>query len=156
MLANIQIAQTTILIVQTTWFESENDLRAIRTPVFIVEQAVAPDFEWDEIDATAVHLLASLDGQPIACLRIIDYKKIGRMAVLKPWRGVGIGNALLLEAIKICTLHGSQQISLSAQTHAIGFYTKAGFKAVSVEYCDVNIPHVDMQLTLHIQTWLNW
>ncbi len=146
MLANIQIVQTTILIVQTTWFESENDLRAIRTPVFIVEQAVAPDFEWDEIDATAVHLLASLDGQPIACLRIIDYYKIGRMAVLKDWRRKGLGAALLLEAVKICKAHGSKSVHLSAQTHAIKFYCHAGFKVTSSEYCDVHIPHVDMQL----------
>ena len=146
MLANIQIVQTTILIVQTTWFESENDLRAIRTPVFIVEQAVAPDFEWDEIDATAVHLLASLDGPPVACLRIIDYHKIGRMAVLKDWRRKGLGAALLLEAVKICKAHGSKSVHLSAQTHAVRFYENAGFKVTSSEYCDVHIPHVDMQL----------
>lgn len=144
-LANINISQV-------NWIDAEHNLREVRTAVFIIEQQVEPDFEWDNLDANAIHLLAICENQAIACLRIIDYKKIGRMAVLKPWRGMGIGNALLLEAIKICTLHGSQQISLSAQTHAIGFYTKAGFKAVSVEYCDVNIPHVDMQLTLHIQT----
>ena len=148
MLANIQIVPTTILIVQTTWFESENDLRAIRTPVFIVEQAVAPDFEWDDIDATAVHLLASLAGQPIACLRIIDYHKIGRMAVLKCWRRKGLGAALLLEAVKICKAHGSKCVYLSAQTHAIGFYQGCGFKVTSEVYQDVHIPHVDMQLEL--------
>ena len=67
MLANIQIKQV-------SWQQAEQHLRAIRTPVFIDEQLVAPDFEWDDIDATAVHLLATLDNAPIACLRIIDYQ----------------------------------------------------------------------------------
>ena len=147
MLANIQV-QTTFHIVQTSWIESENDLRAIRTPVFIEEQLVAPDFEWDEVDKTAVHLLASLDKQPIACLRIIDYHKIGRMAVLKDWRRKGVGAALLREAVKICKAHGSKSIYLSAQTHAIGFYQHCGFKVTSEVYQDLHIPHVDMQLEL--------
>ena len=147
MLANIQV-QTTFHIVQTSWIESENDLRAIRTPVFIEEQLVAPDFEWDEVDKTAVHLLASLDKQPIACLRIIDYHKIGRMAVLKDWRNKGVGAALLQEAVKICKAHGSKSVYLSAQTHAIGFYQRCGFKVTSEVYQDLHIPHVDMQLEL--------
>ena len=137
-----------VVISQVTWRESEAQLRKIRTPVFIEEQNVAPDFEWDEVDATAVHLLATLDGEAIACLRIIEYQKIGRMAVLKAWRGKGVGHAILVEAIKICKKHGSKYIKLSAQTHAKGFYQQAGFKVVSDEYCDVDIPHVDMQLEL--------
>ena len=141
MLANIQISQV-------SWNDAENYLRAIRTPVFVEEQAVAPDFEWDELDASAIHLLALNGDQPIACLRIIDYCKIGRMAVLKEWRVMGLGAALLLEAIEICKAHGSKSIQLSAQAHAIGFYQQAGFKVTSSEYCDVHIPHVDMQLDL--------
>ena len=142
MLANIQI-------VQTTWLASEKDLRAIRTSVFIDEQLVAPDFEWDEIDKTAVHLLAIYKNVPIACLRIIDYHKIGRMAVLKDWRKKGLGAALLLEAAKLCKAHGSKRIYLSAQTHAIGFYEKCGFTVTSTVYQDVHIAHVDMQLDLN-------
>ena len=141
MLANIQI-------VQTCWVESENDLRTIRTPVFIEEQLVAPDFEWDEVDQTAVHLLAKHANEPIACLRIIVYDKIGRMAVLKDWRRKGLGSALLLEAVKICKAHGSKSLHLSAQTHAIHFYQQAGFKVTSDVYQDLHIPHVDMQLDL--------
>ncbi len=137
-----------VKISQVTWQDAESDLREIRTPVFIEEQDVAPDFEWDEIDATAVHLLAVFNNEAIACLRIMDYQKIGRMAVLKAWLGKGVGRAILEEAVKLCKIHGSMCIKLSAQTHAIGFYQQAGFKVVSEEYCDVHIPHVDMQLEL--------
>ena len=95
-----------------------------------------------------MHLLAEFEHQPIACLRIINFQKIGRMAVLKHWRGLGLGAAMLKEAIDICKTNGSKGIRLSAQTHAIDFYLKAGFKQTSEEYCDVQIPHVDMQLDL--------
>ncbi len=137
-----------VTIQQVTWQAAENELRIVRTPVFIEEQFVTPEFEWDEIDASAVHLLATYENQPIACLRIIHYQKIGRMAVIKQWRGVGLGAALLQKAISICKERGSKSIYLSAQTHAIHFYQKAGFKQISDEYCDVNIPHVDMRLDL--------
>jgi predicted GNAT family N-acyltransferase len=135
-------------ITQVTWQEAEDYLRVVRTPVFIVEQLVTPEFEWDELDASAVHLLAVLNNEPVGCLRIINFHKIGRMAVLKECRGMGVGNALLAAAIEICKLHSSKSIILSAQTHAIGFYRQAGFKQISDEYCDVHIPHVDMQLNL--------
>ena len=140
---------TNVKITQVSWHKAENYLREVRQMVFVEEQAVAPDFEWDELDASALHILALFDNQPIACLRIIEYHKIGRMAVLKEWRGMGLGAALLLEAVNICKAHGSTNVCLSAQTHAIEFYRKAGFKVTSVEYCDVHIPHVDMQLDLN-------
>ena len=134
---------------KVSWHDAENYLRAVRTPVFIDEQLVTPEFEWDNIDATALHLLALLNDEPIGCLRIIDYHKVGRMAVLKEWRGLGLGAALLLEAVNICKLYGSNKVYLSAQTHAVDFYKRAGFKVTSGEYCDVHIPHVDMQLDLN-------
>ncbi len=144
----MKLALSNVKITQVTWQTAEKHLRAIRTPVFIVEQFVTPDFEWDEIDASAVHLLAMHENTPIACLRIIHYQKIGRMAVLKAWRGKGVGMAMLNQAIAICSQQGSKTVKLSAQTHAIAFYEKAGFKQISAEYCDVDIPHVDMQLDL--------
>ena len=138
-----------VLIKQATWQRAEIDLRAVRTAVFIEEQSVTPEFEWDDIDRDAVHLLAMYDKQAIGCLRIIQYAKIGRMAVLSPWRGLGVGKMLLNQAIHICRTHGSKQIDLSAQTHAIHFYQQAGFQVISEEYTDVQIPHVDMRLMLN-------
>lgn len=143
-----QVAIQKIIIQKVSWQQAEANLREVRTSVFIEEQFVTPEFEWDEIDASAVHLLAMHENQAIGCLRIIHYTKIGRMAVLKPWRGLGVGKMLLNEAIKICALQGSKQIDLSAQTHAIDFYQQAGFQIMSDEYTDVQIPHVDMRLLL--------
>ena len=142
------IASQHVTIKQVSWQLAEAHLRQVRTVVFIEEQFVTPEFECDDIDSTAVHLLAMHDNQAIGCLRIIQHEKIGRMAVLKPWRGKGVGNMLLKQAIELCRQHGSTQIVLSAQTHAIHFYQQAGFKMTSGEYTDVQIPHVDMCLKL--------
>ena len=87
--------------------------------------------------------------QAIGCARILlDQAKIGRMAILKPYRHKGVGRILLDEIIQTCQSHSLDQILLSAQTHAIPFYQKAGFKVVSEPYIDANIPHVDMRFTL--------
>jgi predicted GNAT family N-acyltransferase len=137
------------VVIQVSWATHAAQLIAVREPVFVVEQEVAPNFEWDEIDATAIHLLAISNDQPVGCARIIKHQKIGRMAVLKDWRGSGIGTALLLEAINICKAHGSKAVYLTAQTHAITFYKQAGFVETSGVYQDANIPHVDMQLDLN-------
>ena len=142
------IATQHVTIEQVSWQQAETHLRQVRTVVFIHEQLVTPEFEWDDIDSSAVHLLALHDNKPIGCLRIIHHQKIGRMAVLKPWRGKGVGNMLLKQAIELCRQHGSKQIVLSAQTHAMHFYQQAGFQITSGEYTDVQIPHVDMCLKL--------
>lgn len=136
-------------VIQVSWASHSAQLIAVREPVFVVEQEVDPDFEWDEIDATAIHLLALANHQPVGCARIIKHQKVGRMAVLKDWRGSGIGMALLLEAINICKAYGSKAVFLTAQTHAISFYKQAGFVEISGVYQDANIPHVDMQLDLN-------
>ena len=128
--------------------EMQAKLKAVREEVFIKEQHVPLDIEWDEFDETAIHLLAlDEDAGAIACARIlIDKAKIGRMGVLKPWRGRGLGYAILEKAIEVCKSHGLQKVTLSAQTHAIKFYEKAGFVVTSEAYIDANIWHVDMQL----------
>jgi predicted GNAT family N-acyltransferase len=136
-----------VKITQVQWLDAEKPLRKVRTAVFIDEQHVPINLEWDDLDATAQHLLAVNDAnEPIACARILNNGSIGRMAVLKAWRGLGLGSALLKRAIEIHQQHRIQNITLSAQIHAIAFYEKAGFEVISQPYLDANIQHVDMQL----------
>ncbi|MFM9834943.1 MAG: GNAT family N-acetyltransferase [Methylophilaceae bacterium] len=135
------------IIEQISW-HSPNQvmLKALREAVFIKEQHVPLHIEWDEHDQDAIHLLAfDHSGQAIACARILKIGRVGRMAVLREWRGKGLGLALLDEAIKICKSLGIQNVSISSQTHAIAFYQKAGFTVTSEAYIDANIWHVDMQ-----------
>jgi predicted GNAT family N-acyltransferase len=137
-------------IEQVTWDSPKQALlKAVREEVFIIEQHVPLYIEWDEYDQEAIHLLA-LDktGQAIGCARILKKGRVGRMAVRRDWRGKGLGQALLDEAIKICQSLGMQTIAISSQTHAIKFYEKAGFTVTSEAYIDANIWHVDMQRTI--------
>jgi len=135
------------------WPSEKARLSIIRTEVFIKEQQVPPDLEWDGLDETATHLLAlDADGRAIGCARILyarnlEHNSIGRMAVLTPWRSKGVGSALLRTAIQLCRQHDDGPIGLSAQTHAIPFYERAGFQVCSEEYPDAGIPHRNMQMT---------
>ncbi len=139
--------QRNIHIVQTNWALHEPQLRLIREAVFIVEQAIPEDYEWDDDDLTAVQLVAYLDEKPVGCARVLDFKRIGRMAVLADYRNLGVGFALLNSAVDICREHGAPEIRLSAQLPAISLYEKAGFVVCSDAYLNTEILHKDMVLT---------
>jgi len=129
------------------WPSAQVALHEIRQRVFIEEQHVSAELEWDGLDENALHLLAvDESNKPIGCVRILAMGIIGRMAVLKEWRRQGVGKALLDGAIATCRKHGWKNITLSAQTHAISFYERAGFFVCSDEYLDAGIPHRDMRL----------
>ena len=124
---------------------------AIRRQVFVEEQAVPEDLERDEHDATAVHLLATQDGRPVATARLLiagDRAKIGRVAVLAELRGTGAGAAVMRAALDELRLRGVREAALGSQVHALGFYEKLGFVAHGPEYDDAGIPHRDMTLQL--------
>lgn len=142
---------TSFSVREASWLEAQPELREIRHRVFIEEQQVSVVLEWDGLDENAIHLLAcNAEGLPIGCARILDDGAIGRMAVLKAWRGLGAGRALLDAAIASCRSRGYLDIRLSAQTHAISFYERAGFVVCSGEYLDAGIPHRDMHLKLSV------
>ncbi len=136
-----------IKITHVQWHDAEKLLRVVRTVVFIDEQQIPNNLEWDDLDATAQHLLVTNDAhEPIACARLLQNGSVGRMAVLKAWRGLGVGSMMLKEAIEMHQQQGIQMITLSAQVHAIPFYEKAGFEVIGQPYLDADIQHVDMRL----------
>jgi predicted GNAT family N-acyltransferase len=125
------------------------DLRAVREPVFVVEQNVPLEMEWDELDPMCRHVIARDDQhQPIGTGRLTPEHKIGRMAVLKEWRGRGVGEALLLALIEQARDLGLPQVSLHAQVDAIGFYEKFGFESYGERFEEAGIQHQSMRLAL--------
>ena len=126
------------------WQKDHAALRRIREAVFIAEQAVPPELEWDADDATAVHFLALEGEYPIGTARLLPDGHIGRVAVLKDWRGLKVGDKLLRAVIAEAEQRGLQQQMLSAQVQASPFYERFGFAVVSGEFLDAGIPHVDM------------
>lgn len=128
-----------------------SDIHYIRTSVFIEEQHVPVELEWDNIDAACTHFLAYYDNKAIATARLLADGHIGRMAVLADYRGCKVGHKLLSFIINLA-LKKSLKIRLSAQEHAIGFYTKQGFRITSDVYMDAGIPHYDMEYVQHKET----
>ncbi|WP_372866088.1 GNAT family N-acetyltransferase [Pseudomonas sp.] len=126
------------------WQKDNAELRRIRETVFIAEQAVPPELEWDAEDPEASHFLAYEGDYPIGTARLLPDGHIGRVSVLKDWRGLKVGDALLRAVIMEAEKRGLQQQMLSAQVQATPFYERLGFAIVSGEYLDAGIPHVDM------------
>lgn len=124
-------------------------LREIRLEVFVQEQGVPEALEWDELDEASSHVLArDAAGRPVGCGRLTPLHKIGRMAVRQPWRGTGVGVALLRELVSRARALGWTEVSLDAQITAIGFYEREGFVAHGEVFDDAGIPHRHMTLTL--------
>lgn len=124
-------------------------LRAVRDPVFVIEQRVPVELERDALDAECLHVLA-FDGQnlPIGTGRLTPQHTIGRMAVLPEWRGRGVGDALLLRLIELARAKAWPEVSLHAQVSAMGFYLKHGFMAYGPVYEEAGILHQSMSLPL--------
>jgi predicted GNAT family N-acyltransferase len=137
-----------VIVNIVSWKDAGSALADIRRHVFIEEQSVPESLEWDGMDDDAVHVLALDATHAIGCARMLSGGRIGRMAVLPEWRGRGVGRAMLETLIALSREQGLAHVSLSAQTHAIPFYAKSGFKVCSEIYDDAGIPHRDMVLTL--------
>lgn len=132
-----------------SWQDEASILRIIRTAVFIHEQQIPEDLEWDEFDLISMHVLAlNSDGQPIGTARFLPDGHVGRMAVLKEWRGKGLGSAMLLRILEELRSQHMQKAILNAQTTAVKFYEKFGFQVSGKEFMEVGIPHVRMILLL--------
>lgn len=129
------------------WSDDESDIRRIRTLVFIEEQKIPEDEEFDDADKTAVHVLAHDDrGEAIGTARLLDYKKIGRVAVMKPWRGKGVGKALIGFLMHLARENGAKSVELDAQVYAIPFYEGLGYRVTGGEFMDAGIPHRKMSI----------
>ncbi len=142
-----QHAQRRVELVE--WHRAGPGIRAIRETVFIHEQGVPVDLEWDGLDSSCAHVLAWNDcGEAIGTARMQPSGTIGRMAVLKDWRGRGVGRALLETLLDLAVRQGLPHVTLSAQTHALGFYERAGFRVTGEPFMDAGIPHRKMEKEL--------
>lgn len=142
----------TVTVQAATITEEQALCFSIRHRVFVDEQQVDPELEYDGLDDQAFHLLALVDGQAAGTLRIRfpnGMAKIERVAVLQEFRTAGIGAALTRAALdRIRAEPGVEKAVLGAQVSVIGFYEKFGFVPVGPEFTDAGIPHQMMELKL--------
>ncbi len=130
------------------WASARAHAAPIRFAVFVEEQGVPRDIELDEMDAACVHAVAFEGDKPIATGRLLPDGHIGRLAVLKPWRGRGIGSRILERLIEEARARGDGEVALSAQVHAAGFYRAHGFTEEGGEYMEAGIAHQAMRRAL--------
>ncbi|MGW0284910.1 GNAT family N-acetyltransferase [Streptomyces sp. NPDC003236] len=135
---------------------------AVRKEVFVVEQGVAQDIEYDAYDTVAVHVLAVReDGVPLGTGRLLHGEaaaaktggdasvgSLGQLAVARSARGLGVGAALVRAVEEAARARGLAAVDLHAQTHALGFYERLGYEAYGPEFPDAGIPHRAMRRVL--------
>ena len=124
------------------------DICAIRYKVFVGEQKVPEELEIDGLDDQAKHVLAFVDGVPIGTGRILSDGHIGRVAVLKDYRGLGIGKSIMKDLIKWAQNMNLEKVWLSSQWHAHSFYLDLDFVCVGEIYKEAGIDHIKMFKTL--------
>lgn len=134
-----------ITVLITHWQKDGKQLRALRKQVFIDEQNVSQEEEWDGLDDSAIHVIATTSqGHVVGTARILPSGQIGRMAVLREFRGFGLGARILQAAVNHILSHHLPAPFLHAQTHAIPFYEKLGFVVDGDLFMDAGIPHRNM------------
>lgn len=134
---------------EVPWQAAAETLRAIRRQVFVEEQGVPEELEWDGLDPDCRHVLAvDANGEALGTGRLLPDGHIGRMAVLQPWRRAGVGTALLDRLVRMADARGDRVLELSAQCYVIGFYRRGGFETLGSRYLEAGIPHVRMRRRL--------
>ncbi len=132
-----------------TWALARSEAMPIRETVFVHEQGVPMAIEMDEFDPVCEHAIATIStGEAIGTGRLLPDGHIGRMAVLKAWRGQGVGAMVLDALVRRAVDRGFQNAMLNAQSHAKAFYEKAGFVVEGEPFMEAGIPHVAMRRAL--------
>lgn len=133
------------------WQQDRLMIRRVREEVFVIEQSVPADLEWDGRDHEAAHVLAETRNRDvIGTGRLQPSGKIERMAVLSPWRGRGVGSAILRHLIRTAADRGIDEVYLHAQCRAVSFYARFGFEAEGEEFMEADIPHRLMRRSVRL------
>lgn len=153
LLNDFEAGETIAQIRLGTWDELGRDAAKVRTEVFVEEQRIPREEEWDDGDATALHAVTFNGlGQPVATGRLLPEgpgsSRIGRMSVLRVLRGSRLGSQVLQLLVDAARRRGDREVVLHAQRSAEGFYRRAGFEARGEPFSEVGIPHIEMAMPL--------
>lgn len=131
------------------WHDGEPLLKSIREEVFIREQGVPAELEWDGQDERCRHALAlSHKGDAIGCGRLSASGHIGRISVLPQWRKQKVGTAIMEALLDYARAHDYKQVNVDAQTYALPFYRSFGFTERGKEFMEAGLPHIKMTMKL--------
>lgn len=128
------------------WNSSKEQITFVRKQVFIIEQGIAPEDEWDELDEDAVHFVSfGTTAVPTGTCRLTEAGQLGRLAVLPAYRHQGYGAMLMAKAIKVAREMGLKKVFLNAQVDAQQFYTKQNFRSDGKIFLEAGKMHVRME-----------
>jgi predicted GNAT family N-acyltransferase len=134
------------------WEQQKADAQAVRYDVFVIEQEIPAELEWDAVDAECIHAVAyDAQGRAVGTGRLLPDGHIGRMAVRKEGRGAGVGGAILVALMQEARKRGDKVVMLNAQTSAEPFYAKYGFSRDGAEFMEAGIPHLPMRHVFPIE-----
>ena len=136
----------TIQLTIGDWPMQQADAQAVRHEVFVLEQKIPIEMEWDAMDAVCVHAVAYDEkGQAIGTGRLLPDGHIGRMAVRKAARSGGVGAAILKALMQAAKTRGDRIVRLNAQCSAEPFYLRHGFVRHGEPFSEAGIPHIHME-----------
>ncbi|RLG19400.1 hypothetical protein DRN67_02785 [Candidatus Micrarchaeota archaeon] len=139
-----------LVVKRADYSKDEDIIRDIRTRVFTLEQNVNSDEDFDGLDSSAIHVIAYDGKKPIGTARMLELEtggaKLGRMAVLKRYRGMGAGKKMAEMLVKMARAMGMKEVEANSQVNAMGFYEKLGFKPEGPIFKDAGIDHRKMRL----------
>ena len=148
-LDDYEAGQPVVTLLTGSWATLGTDAATVRTEVFVQEQAIPMEMEWDAADGSALHaVIRNRLDQPLATGRLLlqapGVGKIGRMAVIRVMRGTDLGRDVLKALLDAAWARGDREVVLHAQRSAAGFYARQGFSCRGPEFDEVGIPHVEM------------
>ncbi len=148
-LTGFEAGETIVSLQLGPWSELAAAARPVRTEVFLQEQRVPVDMEWDDDDETALHaVVINRLGMPLATGRLLPAvsgtARIGRMAVSRVLRGSGLGKSILQALMQAAAQRGDRQVLLHAQRSAEGFYRRLGFVPQGEPFEEAGIAHIEM------------
>ena len=136
-----------------SWQTLAGEARQVRTEVFLEEQRIPVEMEWDELDDVAIHAVArNRLGLAVGTGRLLQHTpgvgRIGRMAVTRVLRGSNVGRDVLRALMLAATQRGDHEVVLHAQRTAQGFYARLGFVSRGEPFEEAGIVHIEMHRTL--------
>ncbi len=135
-------------IKETSFSEEKDRIMQVRYTVFVLEQGVPEELEQDEKDPLCRHALLLKDGRAVATGRLESDGHIGRIAVVRSCRGLGLGRRIVAFLEDKAKAKGLRRVYLGAQLQAIPFYEKLGYRCYGDEFMDAGIAH------RHMEKWL--
>ena len=148
-LVAFEVGESMVTLKTGNWDAMGPDASKVRTEVFVHEQRIPKEMEWDEADHTALHVVAyNRLGQPLATGRLLQHGpgqgRIGRMAVCRVLRGSNLGRDVLHALVHTARERGDSEVMLHAQRSAEGFYDRLGFRPRGEPFEEAGIPHIEM------------